>query len=191
MRGVIFDCFGVLCGSSFEVLAAKCQPERVKELRDLNTQADYGYISSAEYVRGVAAVLGWTIDEVRATLKQARVRNEPLITYVKQLHADGIPLALLSNVSSGTLDGLFAPGELDDMFDVKILSFAEGLAKPNPAVFTLAVERLSMPAGDCVMVDDKPENCDGAEVAGLSSILHTSNAQTMAAIQAWLEAAHA
>jgi phosphoglycolate phosphatase-like HAD superfamily hydrolase len=102
------------------VLAAKCQPERVKELRDLNTQADYGYISNAEYARGVAAVLGWTVDDVSATFKQARVRNEPLIAYVKQLHTDGVPLALLSNVSSGTLDELFAPGELDDMFDAKI-----------------------------------------------------------------------
>lgn len=191
MRGVIFDCFGVLCGSSFEVLAAKCQPERVKELRDLNTQADYGYISNAEYARGVAAVLGWTVDDVSATFKQARVRNEPLIAYVKQLHTDGVPLALLSNVSSGTLDELFAPGELDGMFDAKILSFAEGLTKPNPAVFTLAVERLGMLAGDCVMVDDKLENCDGAEAAGLASILHTSNTQTMAAVQAWLEVTYA
>ena len=191
MRGVIFDCFGVLCGSSFEVLAAKCQPERVKELRDLNTQADYGYISNAEYARGVAAVLGWTVDDVSATFKQARVRNEPLIAYVKQLHTDGVPLALLSNVSSGTLDELFAPGDLDGMFDAKILSFAEGRTKPNPAVFTLAVERLGMPAGDCVMVDDKPENCDGAEAEGLASILHTSNTQTMAAVQAWLEVTHA
>ena len=163
----------------------------MRELRDLNTQADYGYISNAEYARGVAAVLGWTVDDVSATFKQARVRNEPLIAYVKQLHTDGVPLALLSNVSSGTLDELFAPGELDDMFDAKILSFAEGLVKPNPAVFTLAVERLGMLAGDCVMVDDKPENCDGAEAAGLASILHTSNTQTMAAVQAWLEVTHA
>lgn len=186
-RAVIFDCFGVLCGSSIEILLAKCPPDRVDELRNLNKQMDYGYISGHDYVDGVATLLGWTPDQTRSVMKQARARNEELIAFVKQLRGSGVTTALLSNVGSQTLQGLFGDGELESMFDVQVLSYQERLAKPNPAIFELVAQRLAVDPEACLMVDDRPENCDGAEVAGLESQLHTTNSQTIERVRQWVE----
>ena len=187
MRAVVFDCFGVLCGSSYELLLAECAPERVSDLKNLNKQADYGYISGEEYVAGVAEILGWTRERAADVIRQARARNEPLISYVKNIHERGAKTALLSNVSSDTLRDLFAAGELEVMFDEQILSFAERLAKPNPAVFELVAERLGVDPADCLMIDDRIENCEGAEVAGMEAALHATNFQTIQRVDAWLE----
>ena len=78
------------------------------------------------------------------------------------------------------MDRLFSPDERAELFDVVVLSYEESIAKPNPEIFTLIAERLGVPAGECVMVDDRAENCEGAEIAGMQSVQHTSNESTIA-----------
>ena len=117
---------------------------------------------------------------------QRRWRN--LLETVRQV---GIPTAVLSNDPGGPAADPIRVLETQGIVDAVLLSGEIGAEKPSKEAFQAAADALDLPMRDCVMVDDKPENCDGAEVAGLSSILHTSNAQTMAAVQAWLEAAHA
>ena len=68
-----------------------------------------------------------------------------------------------------------------------MLSYREGIAKPNPEIFTLAAERLGVAPSECVMIDDIAANCEGAEVAGMQSILHTQNNLTISKLTTLLE----
>ncbi len=47
-----------------------------------------------------------------------------------------------------------------------------GMAKPEAAVFRLAVERLGLAPGECVFVDDWDKNVEAARDAGLQAVLH-------------------
>lgn len=177
IRSIIFDCFGVLYGGSYQALQAICPSDRLSDLTDLNHQADYGFITTEEYIRGCAELVGKSYDTIDTLFRTKHVRNEELMGYVKSLQGK-VKLGLLSNVSNDVIDQLFSQDDLA-MFDAVVLSYREHIRKPNPAVYLLAVEKLGASPDECVMVDDIPENCEGAEIAGLSSILHTANDKTI------------
>lgn len=174
IRGIIFDCFGVLYGGSLSALLDMCPPERRIELRDLNKQSDYGFISGDDYVEGLSRVLDKPRSEIENILHAKHIRNQALIDYTQSLRPQ-YKIGLLSNVSSGTMDYLFPSEQRAELFDAVVLSYEENLAKPNPAVFELMAQRLGLAPGECVMVDDLAENCEGAEVAGMESIQHVRN----------------
>ena len=178
IKGIIFDCFGVLYGGSLETLYGMCPPDRRDEVSDIHNQADYGFITGDDYARGLAEILGVTYDEIVAVLRVAHHRNSELIDFVRELKKDGTyKIGLLSNVSKGTAEELFGD-ELHELFDAVVLSYEESLAKPNPAVFTLSAQRMGLSTGECVMIDDLEANCDGAEIAGMQSIWHIANDTT-------------
>ena len=134
--------------------------------------------------------LSKTQQQTHDFLMHKRIRNEELINYIinlRQQHAN-LKMAMLSNVGGGTLEYLFAPGELEKMFDVRVLSYEESLAKPNPEIFTLTAGRLGVAASECVMIDDRVENCEGAEVAGMMALQYTDNELLIKRLNALLEA---
>jgi len=178
IRAIIFDCFGVLYGGSYEALQQLCKPDQLQDLRDFNHRADYGFISTAEYVSGVAELVGQSEEEITEILHAKHVRNQELVAYVAKLRGE-YKTALLSNVSDGMIERLFTADELANLFDVVLLSNKEHLVKPNPAIFELVADRLGLATGECVMIDDLFDNCDGAEAAGMQSILHTTNKRTI------------
>ena len=185
IRAVIFDCFGVLYGGSIEVLMASSPPDRRAELEDINKQSDYGYISRWQFITEVARLVGQTPAQINALLEQAHVRNSELIAMIHTLRQryPAIKVGLLSNVGSDTIERLFTPDELRELFDAVVLSYAEHVAKPSREAFELAADRLGVLPGQCVMIDDRLDNCSGAEAAGMRAILHIANSRTMAELE--------
>lgn len=174
IRGIIFDCFGVLYGGSLEYLVSLAPAERMRDVTDINKQKDYGFITLEEYLDQIGAIINRTPDEVREIMQQRHVRNPELVDYVRELKSQ-YKIGLLSNIGDSMFNELFTPEEAEELFDEVLLSYREALAKPNPAVFTLIAERLGLAPGECVMIDDIEENCDGAEIAGMQSIQHITN----------------
>ncbi|MFC3502046.1 HAD family hydrolase [Micromonospora krabiensis] len=81
------------------------------------------------------------------------------------LRAERHPLALISNATSETAEAW--PGSrLARRFDVAIFSSEVRLAKPDPAIFKLAAERLGVVPTECVYVGD---GADG-ELAGAAAV---------------------
>jgi len=60
-------------------------------------------------------------------------------------------------------------GLLDDV----VVSGTEKVAKPDPAIYEIAVSRTGLAASDLVFVDDKQANVVGAIEAGLDGVLFT------------------
>ena len=48
--------------------------------------------------------------------------------------------------------------ELLSLFDVVLLDSQDGVSKPDPAIFRIAMERARVDAGGCVMVGDRVDN---------------------------------
>lgn len=184
-RGVIFDCFGVLYGTSFDRIKAMAPPDRVADVADLHNQVDYGFIDQSDYIAGVAEIMEQTPEEIAAIIRQEHVQNADLLEYIRTLRQSH-KVALLSNVGRGGFDGVFTEQELEDTFDAVVLSFEEGIIKPHPHIFQVAALRLGLQPGDCMMVDDIESNVEGARAAGLTAQLHTNNQLTTKRIEAWL-----
>ena len=188
IKAVVFDCFGVLYGGSLWAQLEICPPERHKELIDNNKLNDYGYLTTDEYVANVARILNLSTEQVMAMLRNRHVRNQSLFDMIADLRGRGIKAGLLTNAGRDMPGALFTQEELDGgIFDAYIVSSDLGLVKPNPAIFELMADKLGVATGDCVMIDDTPENCEGAEVAGMQSIQYVTSKTTVESLKKLLQ----
>lgn len=181
IKGIIFDCFGVLYGGSAEEIRVMCPAENLDEFDDTVKQADYGYISREECIERFSQLLGRSTEEVSAIIRKQHIRNVPLVDFMKTLHTD-YEVGLLSNVTHGTIEHLISSQEMEEWFDATVMSSDVHLIKPDPRIFALTAERLKLLPEECVMIDDRAENCDGARQTGMYAIQHTSNEQTIASL---------
>lgn len=100
--------------------------------------------------------------------------NEAVLDLIRKLH--GLyRLAVLSNYPSN-LTRWLVDWEMRDMFDVVFCSGDEGMVKPDPAVFTLTLERLRVEPGEAVFIDDTPEHVEAARKLGIQGVLFTTAA---------------
>jgi epoxide hydrolase-like predicted phosphatase len=105
--------------------------------------------------------------------RRAQAMIAPNVELVRRLRR-GYTLSILSN-ADGSLRGRLAAEGLDALFDDVVVSAEVGMAKPEPQVFRLAVERLGVAAADCVFVDDWDTNVAAAREVGLQAILHRAH----------------
>jgi putative hydrolase of the HAD superfamily len=107
-----------------------------------------------------------------ASLADLPVIDPAMRALVDRLRAAGrVKLGLLSNANRGFTDRLRELG-VAALFDDVIGSGDVGLAKPDPAIFRLAAERLALATSECLMIDDQPQHVAGARAAGLRAHHH-------------------
>ena len=95
-----------------------------------------------------------------------------LIERTRRLRDDGYRLALVTNNIREFADGWRALMPVDELFEVVVDSAREGVRKPNPAAFRLALERLGGVAPErSVFLDDFPGNVEAAERLGMRGIV--------------------
>lgn len=56
------------------------------------------------------------------------------------------------------------------------------MIKPDPAIYRLFCDRAGLAPEDCLFIDDKAENCAGAESIGMQAELFTDPAALEAAL---------
>ncbi len=183
IRGVIFDCFGVLYIDVSQAYFAHF-PQFHDELYDLNRLSDHGFISKQEYIAKIAEITGISEAKTAEAFKKELVLNEELVAWLIREVKPHFKLGLLSNIGRGWIQDFFDEHQLHDLFDATILSGEEGITKPNPIIFERTAERLGLLPEECLMVDDRQENTVGAEATGMQSLLYTSNKQLEEALQA-------
>ncbi len=169
IRAIIFDCFGVLYVPTTVVYFEKF-PELHDELYDLNKMSDHGFIGKQEYVTAVAKLTGVSEEETLKEFQKEYTINQPLIDYIRSDIKPRYKTALLSNIGDEWVRDFFDEHQLHDLFDEVVLSSQEGLSKPNPRVFERTAEKLGVYTDECIMIDDHPENCEGARAAGMQSL---------------------
>ena len=182
IRGIIFDCFGVLYQGSVTHLREYAAEQDLQALADLNLSSDYGYISRDEYLAQVGELIHKSPEEIEALTRAAHIRNDVLVEYVKTLRST-YKVAMLSNVGRGLIEQLFTPDELKELFDVVVLSNEVGMIKPDPNIYLLTSEKMGLQPYECVMIDDLVVNIDGAERAGMKGIVYTTTSSLSSDIE--------
>lgn len=86
-----------------------------------------------------------------------------------ELRSRGFRTGLISNMRADEQPA-FAVFDLDPLFDVVTLSHEIGLAKPDPGIYRLTAERLSLSPEECVFVDDIGTYLAGARAVGMGTV---------------------
>ncbi|NED81214.1 HAD family phosphatase [Streptomyces sp. SID11233] len=102
-----------------------------------------------------------------------RETNHAWLAQLRKMRERGAFVGMLSNMVP-TWDPYWRRMiEPDGLWDDVLLSFEVGHRKPSPGMFELAARRAGVPAERCVLVDDLPQNCAGAEALGWQAVLFT------------------
>jgi 2-haloacid dehalogenase/putative hydrolase of the HAD superfamily len=104
---------------------------------------------------------------------------------IEALDAKGVPQFGLSNVSLETLERTMAMSPAFSRLKGVVASAAEGLIKPDPAIFRLASERFGFAPEELMFVDDAAHNIEAARDLGF----HVHHFTDPAALRPALEAA--
>ncbi len=145
---------------------------RDPEAGRLYTELEAGRLDQAEWNRQVAPILGLTEHENLMGRAWAGVRPaHDMVALARSARQAGLAVALLSNsFGLDPYDPYEAMG-VWELFDVAVVSEREGIAKPDPAIYRLTLERLGLPGEACVFVDDHPRNLPPAEALGITTVL--------------------
>lgn len=104
---------------------------------------------------------------------------------VERLDARGVPLFAITNFSAEFWPPFRArEAAMFDRFRGILVSGEEGLIKPDPAIFRLALERFGLAPGSAVFIDDVPANVAAAQSNGFRAIHFTGAADLAARLAA-------
>ncbi len=95
---------------------------------------------------------------------------------VRELHAGGVRMFGLTNWSHELYPHAPAGFDVLALLEDVVVSGTEGVAKPDPRIFTLVAERSGLALGSLVFVDDRADNVAAAAALGMDALLFTDAA---------------
>jgi len=190
-QALLVDWGGVLTSDVFAGFKIFCEqegidPMRVRDLfaadprgREALVELEIGEIDERQFEVRLAALL--ELDEERVPGLVDRVfgsivAEEAIFEALRIARANGIRTGLLSN--SWGIER-YPHDLLPELFDAVVISGQEGVRKPDQAIYEVAIERLGVPASEIVFVDDLPGNLKPARELGMTTVHHTSAADTL------------
>jgi 2-haloacid dehalogenase len=99
------------------------------------------------------------------------------VDLLRELKAAGMRCYALSNMEAETFTVRRERFGFMKLFDGFVISGLERVAKPDPQIFRLLLERYGLAAGETIFIDDSMANVEAAEALGLRAIHFTSAQQ--------------
>lgn len=139
---------------------------------DLTDQLELGKISTEKFFEEASAKIGYRgeVERFRSAFEDIFDLNERMVRFIEEKKSDGARLFLLSNTNGIHVPFFEKTYPVFGLFDDRIYSHEVGLMKPDPAIFSLAIETFSLVPEKTVYIDDRPENCEAGRDAGLLAI---------------------
>lgn len=187
---LIFDFGGVVFEWNPVRLIARVLPERARTPEDAMLWKDRffqgytgdwgafdaGLIDQAEAVRRISVRTGLSGDEVQAVMDAvpaALAPNPATVALLRRLRTVGHRLFFLSNMPAPFAAHLNRTHDFLRGFEDGVYSSEVRLAKPDPALFKLALQRFDIPAHKSLFIDDHLGNVEAANRFGLPALLFT------------------
>ena len=104
-----------------------------------------------------------------------------LVAYIRGLRAQ-FHTGLISNAWLELREQLVSHWRIDDAFDDLVISAEVGLAKPDSAIYNLALDRLAVAAEQAVFIDDFETNITAATEIGMHAVLFRSRSQVLSEV---------
>ncbi len=200
-KALVFDWGGVLMQTTDDSLRRQwesllaLQPNAVDKAVFGSTawqRAQFGLVDADECWAQIGAELGLdssALSQFHDDFFAGDQLNLHLLRQIIRWKSAGQRMVLLSNYSR-ELDLLLDQHALRSLFDLVVLSAAEGVTKPAGWIFWRTANRLAAHPSDLLFVDDLQENVAGAKRVGLHTVHYQTDEQAITEIErlmAWPE----
>ena len=138
-----------------------------------------GEISEAEVWKKLGShwrISPWLLRYVRKRSFSKRRFNQPVANYIQSLRPR-FQTAILSNAGDQDRQIFNEAYCIEDLVDTVIISAEVRLAKPDPRIYLLALERLGVQPEETIFVDDLQVNIAAARQLGIRAIQFQDNEQ--------------
>ena len=109
------------------------------------------------------------IQKIRQMMKSRRHLNKPMLRFLEECQ-NYYQTAILSNAGDQTRRLMEDVYHLDRYVEEIIISAEEGVIKPDPEIYRIALRRLSATAETSLLIDDTKANIDAAREFGMKAI---------------------
>ena len=202
-RAVIFDLGGVVFPSPFEAFDAYDHGNDLKKgtMRSLIRRSsesgawaalERGELSMDEFADALEAealAAGFELDARRlmGLIGTSLGPRPEMARAIGRIRSSGLRTAALTNnwadeTRRASSNGLHETG----LFDVIVESAVEGLRKPDPRIYALALARLDVLASEAVFLDDLGMNLKPARQMGMATIKVVDPTEALAELEAIL-----
>jgi putative hydrolase of the HAD superfamily len=93
-----------------------------------------------------------------------------VVQKMRALKASGVRIGLLTNNVKEFGDAWRAMFPIDELCEVVVDSSDVGMRKPEPEIYELICERMSIRPRDAIFVDDNPDNVAAARQLGMAAV---------------------
>jgi glucose-1-phosphatase len=150
--------------------------------------ATIGEVTTQDHWEAVRLALNATADELKSVKsgfwKGDRLDTE-LVEYIRSLRPR-YKTGLLSNAWDNLRRVVMEDWKIADAFDDILVSAEIGVAKPDPRIYQVAVERFQVSPQEAVFIDDMPANVQAACEVGLHAIQFKDARQMVKDLEALL-----
>ena len=192
IKAVVFDVGGVLCDwvTIVRKMASEIGTDYQKFYEsflhysfDPKIGSDLGLVSMDEFFAKLAVHFGHP--EKAESWRQEFVpgfrRIEPTFELLDELKGK-YRLAVVSNAKIGLWDE-WKEGNLRQYFEVMIDSAEVHILKPDARIFQILLDRLKLPAAECLFIDDFPEYTAAAKNLGFKTVHFTDPEESVKLIR--------
>ena len=122
------------------------------------------------------------IQKIRQMVNSKRHLNKTMLRFLEECQ-NYYQTAILSNAGDQTRKLMEDVYHLDRFVEEIIISAEEGVVKPDPEIFRIALSKLSANAETSLLIDDTEVNVKAAREFGMKAIQFTNHRQAIIKIQ--------
>jgi putative hydrolase of the HAD superfamily len=184
LRAVIFDYGRVLTGPPDPAAYAELlritglTADRLDQFywKDRNAY-DEGKLTGIGFWRQIVRDEGLNLSEPaieELNLWDARMwtrGDQVMLDWQLAIKRHGLLTAIVSNMGDSVHEHMVRELRWLSRFDVLVWSYQLGIAKPDPAIYRYALEKLGTQPAETLFIDDKAENVEAAVALGMKGII--------------------
>ncbi|MFE1198998.1 HAD-IA family hydrolase [Streptomyces olivaceoviridis] len=149
----------------------------------LTEELERGTLTQTQWNEAAGRLLGIAPDNLMGRIFADLRPETSVIAAAAAARRAGVKVGILSNSVGLTPWNLYDGYEVDELYDAVVLSEVHGTRKPEREIFRLVLERLDLPAEECVFVDDTEQYLSPAAELGFTTVHAVEPARTVATLE--------
>lgn len=169
----IFDFFGVISSDLALPWFAKYLPDYdVAKLReDYIKDVDLGKSPLGILYEKLGELTGQSAEEIAGQWISMVTIDDKVVSAIRKL-GTGNKIALCSNAPSDLIRPILKEYQLEELFDVIVISGEVGMVKPNEDIFLHTLSLMDSRANQAILIDDDEKNIKAATKLGMRGVLY-------------------
>ena len=192
MKNIIFDLGKVLVDYNFDVFYKELDYEPglgiLKESAIPVLEFESGRITRQEFYQQLKDIYKFehSIADFEKVWCSVFTGLTPLVEYARELK-ENYSVFLLSNTDEIHFTSIWQDYPELHFFESNLmLSYELDAVKPQKEIYERALKMFDLKPEECLFIDDKPENIQGADEMGITGILYTTYEETKKEINNYL-----